>query len=170
MLPNKKGTESIRPFLRSYYFLPALMTAAASAATSAITSSAAAASSAAEATTTTATAAFTRYHRPCLVHRQRATLEVSAIESFDCFRALVIAGHFDKAESLTATRIAIGNYLRGIDRADLLKNRSQTVISCGKRKISHIEFFTHILLSLAHVRLDRKREHEHTARGLKSGC
>ena len=140
-------------FFAFAWVLPATAAAAATAAattTSIATTAAATATAAAE--TASAAAAFTRNHRPGFVHSQRSSFVVLTVELLDGLSALLVRRHFDKAESFATAGIAIRNHLRGIDLADLFENRSEAVISGGKRKVSNVQFLTHILLSLVPIR------------------
>jgi hypothetical protein len=99
-----------------------IVTAASSTATAASTSSSSTATSATSATAPSTAAAATagsRLARSGFVDCQATTVVFLVIQGLDCRPRFVVGAHFDEPEALAPTCVAVGDYLRALNTAEL---------------------------------------------------
>jgi hypothetical protein len=128
----------------------AITTTAAVTTTTAITTTTAAVATAATGTVATATAAATaRLALLGLVDAERATIEGTAIHTFDSLRGLLGGSHRHEREAARTAGLAIRDEVDITDGSELLE-RGADALSIGvERKISNVQTSVHRLLDLA---------------------
>jgi hypothetical protein len=110
------------------------------AATTAAARAAEAATAAARATAATATTFATVFG---LTDHQGTTADILAVELANRGLTGCRAVKFDKSESTAATRLALGNHLRGNDLAVLSEQSTQLFRCHRKSEVSYIELLRH---------------------------
>jgi len=105
---------------------------------------AAAASATATATATiTTTAAAPLFARASFVDGQRATIDFFLIQALDRSLGLAVVGHFDKAKTLAAARVAIHADLGALHPPELGEERFQALIRDVVTEVSDVESRSH---------------------------
>jgi len=163
---RKAGTTSpFRTFGKSVQRLPAIATAAATAAVAtaaaaaaeaatvtAATTAAAAATVATTAATTVAaatTATTTSTTSLGLVHAERATTHVGAVESLDSCLGILGGLHLDEREATRATRVTIGDDRDGLDGSVRCEKVTKLVVSTRERQIAYVDLGTQCAIPCA---------------------
>src|SRR5438128_10337486 len=75
-------------------------------------------------------AIFTRGHGLCFVHGHGAPIIIGAVKLADGILSFRFGRHFDKAETLAATRVAIDDNFGRFDRSALREGIAQDLIGC----------------------------------------
>jgi len=120
------------------------------AATTAATATATEATATAATETATAAAFFARL-RLRLIHAQRATVQLLAVQGVDRRLGLGAVRHLDEAETLGAARHAVGNDARGSNLAVCGKRVPQGLIIRRIGKIANIDVHVSVLLYFTHA-------------------
>jgi len=108
-----------------------------------------AAPAAATTTATIATAAVLARLR--LVDRQRAALQLGAVQGDDRRLRLRLVRHLDEAEAAGATRVAVRRYARGCNRAVRRESGLEVALARVKTKVSNVNVQVVLLSLLAPV-------------------
>jgi hypothetical protein len=102
---------------------------------------AASTSAAAFAITSTTTAARSLGFRTRLVHVQRATTQLSSVQSGDCAFCFFRIGHLYESESSRAPSLPVGHNTYAVDLSVRFKHLAQLILGCIEVEISYKDVF-----------------------------